>query len=997
MSNLKTHHQSDTNTNPVLKSKQFYNNLKKTYCTHTDFLVDFTQHINNLYRRWIIDTKIEKDTLRIVDQIVRDELKIYAKYVPNGILPGMHDYYVQESADEIVDNNDLEEFTNIMCGILDLETYPFTKTKTDIMTLACKHGAPSMHRFCEVFIFKSYKSFIDTEYVDLFELYNKIFTPISIDVDIDIHSEEKLESGLTISKFEPNIDALINNCCILILTLTTGHVITFTGFVSEDSLNIYSRTSQIRFKHIHDLKTRIKIIMKRDYPQVDQEFIVKYMRLTNNSVYFTTTAEQCAQSIAFSYSYLAELQKRSFDILMKDFIRSDVKNMYFLLNLLLIGTETNVNTAGVLYSTLKNKNKIGSDIIANILYHNLPHSCQIKLDKSNLNIKTEIARIKALSTDDEAVSTEKKLAMVPHMPDSVKTYILEKNAELKSGEPNYKLQSAINGLLQFPWKPLNTESEFDVIRKNAKASRDYLKNVSDKLDNSVYGHDAAKQSLTELVGKWIQNPKSTGQVIGLVGPPGIGKTLLAKCISDALSIPLSIIGLGGMSDAADLIGHSFTYAGAQYGLVVRQMIKAGSWRTVLFFDEVDKAARRNESNEIFNTLIHLTDPNMNQHFQDRFFSSIEFDLSGALIVFSYNDRNKLDPILLDRIKEIRVSAYSTQEKIHIATKFMIRELCENIGLPYDKLHFEDDVIRHIIEKYTLEAGVRELKRKLEQILLKFNIDRFYLRGNCFKSLIRKHLKLGPNVNLTEKIIEGLDQEFSNKLFNLELDPGHRINFPKKQIDEYLGAPTMQIELIHDTNLVGVINGLYATEMGSGGIIPIQIFANQTVGSKKLKMTGNQKLVMKESVTCAYTVASNLISNTHKKKLSELFANGFHIHVPDGGTPKDGPSAGCAFTTAFVSSLIGKPINREVAMTGEIELTGKISKIGGLDLKLQGAKRAGVKVVYICKENEEDYNKILKKSPELFETNFEVIIVSHIKDIVTDPKVIIGVTARDFSF
>jgi endopeptidase La len=965
-------------------TRQFYHRLRKTYCSHADFLVGFTQHIDNLYRRWIIDTKIEKEILRAVDQLIRDGLKTYAKFVPNGVMPGEDDYNFLESADDYVDADDFEEIANVICGIVDTDTYPFSKIKSEIMALASKHGAPSMHHFCETFIFKSYKSFIDIEFLGLFELYNKIFTPINIDVQL----EDNPEPGIAISKFEPDIDALINNCCILILTLTTGHVITFTGFVSEDSLNIHSRTSQIRFRHIHELKNKIKMIMKRDYPQVSQEFIVKYTRLTNNSVYFTMTAEQCAQAIAFSYSYLMEIQKKTFDVIMKDFIRADVKNMHFLLNLLLLGSDSNVNTAAVLYNTLKNKNKLGSDIIANILYHNLPHSCQIKLDKSNSNLKTEIARIKALSTDDDAISIERKLAVLPQMPDSVKTYILEKDAELKTGEPNYKLQAAINGLLKFPWRPLDVGVEFEILKKNARASRDYLANVATKLNGSVYGHETAKEKLIELVGKWIQNPKSAGQVIGLTGPPGVGKTLLAKSISDALSIPLAIIGLGGMSDAADLIGHSFTYAGAQYGLIIRQMIKAGSWRTVLFFDEVDKTTKRNDSNEIFNTLIHLTDPNMNKNFQDRFYSSIDFDLSGALIVFSYNDASKLDPILLDRITEIKVSAYSTQEKIQIASTFMIKELCENIGLPHDKLTFDTNVIRHIIEKYTLEAGVRELKRKLEQILLKFNIDRFYLRGQHFKTLIKDHTGV-ENAKL--------DPEFADKLFNLELDPGQTIKFSQEQVDEYLGKTYTPIEKVHADDLVGVINGLYATEMGSGGIIPIQIFANPVANTQlKLKMTGNQKLVMKESVACAFTVASNLVSNLHKKKLSNIFVNGFHIHVPDGGTPKDGPSAGCAFATAFVSALVGKPINREIAMTGEIELTGKISKIGGLDLKLQGAKRAGVKIVFICQENEEDYIKIQTKSPELFDANFKIVIVSHIKEIITNPKVIIGVNAKDFA-
>ena len=160
-----------------------------------------------------------------------------------------------------------------------------------------------------------------------------------------------------------------------------------------------------------------------------------------------------------------------------------------------------------------------------------------------------------------------------------------------------------------------------------------------------------------------------------------------------------------MSDSADLIGHSFTYSGAQYGMIVRQMIKAGNWRSVMFFDEVDKVSKRNDTNEIYNTLIHITDPNMNQHFQDRFYSSsIEFDLSGVLIVFSYNDSSKLDPILLDRIKEIHIPPYSVQEKISIVQDYVLKELCENIGFDRNKIHIDNEIVRYVTEKYTLEAG-----------------------------------------------------------------------------------------------------------------------------------------------------------------------------------------------------------------------------------------------------------------------------------------------------
>ncbi len=688
--------------------------------------------------------------------------------------------------------------------------------------------------------------------------------------------------------------------------------------------------------------------------------------------------------------------------------------MFDIITLLLMGDDQHIGTAILLFNSLKGKKS--SEILSDIIYHNLSYYLQIKLHKASKSLKSEIARIRTLTPDN--ISLEKRLASMINMPDNVKTYIIEKNNEIKSGENNYKLQMAINGLMNFPWKPKNAKNDFVNIKNSLTKSRNYLKNVASKLDKTVYGHENSKKMLIELVGKWIQNPESTGQVIGLVGPPGVGKTLLAKGISAALNIPLSIVGLGGMSDSADLIGHSFTYAGAQYGMIVRQMIKAGHWRSVLFFDEVDKVSKRNDTNEIYNTLIHITDPNMNQHFQDRFYSSsIEFDLSGVLIVFSYNDSSKLDPILLDRIKEINISAYSIGEKINIAQNYIMDELCQNIGFHLNKIFFDDATIRYIIEKYTLEAGVRELRRKIEQILLKLNIDRFYLRGP-FKKLLKKkyyetyddtdgdvsdHTDSKNNIGsyVEHKITryeKALDHETLNKIFNLEFND--KILVDQELVHKYLEKPVMLVEKIHKNHMIGVINGLYATSVGMGGIVPIQIYKNY-IGdvsddiNLKLKITGNQKQVMRESVICALTTAINILHPSIKNKIMENFPYGFHIHAPDGGTPKDGPSAGCAFTTAFVSTILGKKINKNVAMTGEIELTGKISKIGGLDTKFTGAKKAGVKTVYICEENKEDYEKIKKKNPELFGKNFEIKIIKHIIDIVTDPAVIIDVTKDDF--
>lgn len=770
--------------------------------------------------------------------------------------------------------------------------------------------------------------------------------------------------------------------------------------------------------YLYNIKRETDEILQK--VNIDSYFYSRYMKNINPNVYFVNNSTELSDKIISDYNLYNELISKNQNLIIKYFFRGNLSEMVRIINLLLICDDQSY-IASMLFDTLKDK-KISGVIISDVIYKNLPYNLQAKLINTTGNLKIELARIKTLST--ETISIEKKIATMINMPDTVKAYILEKNTEMKSGENHSKIQMAINGLMQFPWKPLNFQNEYVDIRKSLIKSRHHLQKVATELNKCVYGHEKSKKNLIELVGKWIQNPESTGQVVGLVGPPGVGKTLFAKSISTALGIPLTIVGLGGMSDSSDLIGHSFTYSGAQYGMIIRQMIKAGNWRSIMFFDEVDKVSKRNDINEIHNTLIHITDKNMNSHFQDRFYSSsIEFDLSGTLIIFSYNCSEKLDPILLDRIKEIEINSYLIKEKITIAQNYILSELCTGIGFDRSKIKFEDDVIEHIIVNYTIEAGVRELSRKLEQILLKINIDRIYLRGPFIKII----KKFQPDISESDLDIlrsQGSELEFGNensssiqnkiidneileKIFNMDLKDT-QIEIDVDLVRKYLDKPYYDKEKLMEYDLVGVINGLYATSIGIGGILPIQIYPNNishvTVSTcdlhphphpiPKLKITGNQKKVMRESVECALNVAYRMIRNKNSNPHTNI--SGFHVHSPDGGTPKDGPSAGCAFVTAFVSAFLNKKINRFVAMTGEIDITGKILKIGKLDVKLIGAKKAGIKTVYICEGNREDYETMREKNPEIFDNgSFEVIVVQHIIDIITNPAIIRDVSDDDF--
>ncbi|AGC01815.1 ATP-dependent Lon protease, bacterial type [Acanthamoeba polyphaga moumouvirus] len=997
--------------------------LRFFYKKYTDQIINFEKHIARIYDYWVIDINSRNYILQKLDNLIRQMIKIYNNnlveiYKDHGGNPSNLTTNLEYSYKNTPYFNLYQGVFMVNCIDNDVKNNPFTETRKELILLAKENGYYNMSSFLDLYFGNKNINFINSSDNELFELYDKVFVPLNIIVkklkkDNNIIDINKIQ----ITKIPGKCDGQIENTCKIIIPFEIlSCKIIFEGYIASDVLNAYIRTSQIYSRYLFNIKNEAKNIVKKMYTDIDDYFIERYTKFINSNYFFVYNTEQLAQKIHQDFVTYCDISTKNFNIIMKEFVHSDILTMFNYINLLLIGDEQCINNAGLLFNLLKDR-KIGSETLSDIIFHNLSFFSQIKLKKVTNSIKTELARIKTLTPEN--ISIEKKLATMINMPDNVKSYILEKNNEIKTGENNYKLQMAINGLMQFPWKPKDPNSFYTQIKNSMTKSRNYLQNVAKKLNETVYGHENSKKVLIELVGKWIQNPESTGQVIGLVGPPGVGKTLLAKGISSALGIPLSIVGLGGMSDSADLIGHSFTYAGAQYGMIVRQMIKAGSWRCVMFFDEVDKVSKRNDTNEIYNTLIHITDPNMNQNFQDRFYSSsIDFDLSGVLVVFSYNNSDKLDPILLDRIKEIKISAYSVKEKISIAQNYILKELCENIGFDRNKIQIDDDIIKYIIEKYTMEAGVRELKRKLEQILLKINIDRFYMRGPFRKLLKKKYQeqKVDEELNIdTEKspdkddisyfiehkkskLEDATDNKILDKIFNLKIE--EKIIICKELVHKYLDKPALTTEKIHKSDMIGVINGLYATSVGMGGIIPIQIYKNYFGDNKnsediQLKITGNQKQVMKESVICALTTAINLLNKKTKENIFKEFPYGFHVHAPDGGTPKDGPSAGCAFTTAFVSLLLGKKINRFIAMTGEIELTGKISKIGGLDAKLAGAKKAGIKCVYICGENREDYEAIKKKSPELFEKDFEIKIVDHIIDIVTDPNVIIDVKQNDF--
>ena len=435
-----------------------------------------------------------------------------------------------------------------------------------------------------------------------------------------------------------------------------------------------------------------------------------------------------------------------------------------------------------------------------------------------------------------------------------------------------------------------------------------------------------KKQIQRLIEQWI-NGEMNGNCIGLVGPPGIGKTTIckegiSKCLvdEDGKCRPFAFLALGGSSNGSMLVGHNYTYTGSSYGKIVEILIDSKCMNPIIYIDELDKISETDNGKEIIGILTHLTDSAQNSNFQDKYFSGIPIDLSKALFIFSYNNKNKIDKILLDRIHEINVKSLNKREKLVISKKYMIPKICKKIGFSKNEIVFGKNEILYLIEKYTYESGVRKLSEIYYDIIREINLLKI------MDSEIKIPFIL--NKNNIEKILHD--------------------------------KPIISHHKISKNNQIGIVSGLYATSLGIGGITVIEVM--DTPSDKKFsieKLTGSQGDVMKESMECALTLSWNILSDDFKNKRT-----GLHIHCPEASTPKDGPSAGCAIVTAIISRVCNIPIKNNIAMTGEINLNGDIHKIGGLYSKLTGAVSAGVDTVLIPFENKNDYDNIIKKEQHI---------------------------------
>ncbi|AYN20638.1 endopeptidase La [Alcaligenes aquatilis] len=490
------------------------------------------------------------------------------------------------------------------------------------------------------------------------------------------------------------------------------------------------------------------------------------------------------------------------------------------------------------------------------------------------------------------------------------------------------VRNYIETLVGLPW------------RKKSRINNS-LSNAQEVLDADHFGLEKVKERIVEYLAVQQRVDKLKAPILCLVGPPGVGKTSLGQSIAKATNRKFIRMALGGVRDEAEIRGHRRTYIGSMPGKVVQNMSKVGVRNPLFLLDEIDKMGA-DFRGDPSSALLEVLDPEQNHTFQDHYLE-VDYDLSDVMFVATSNTLN-IPPALLDRMEVIRLSGYTEDEKVRIAFDYLLPKLMKNNGVRAGELDVTEDAVRDIVRYYTREAGVRSLEREISKI--------------CRK-VVRKLLVANPQAGTRAARNKALTQE--TLVVNSE------------NLNEYLGVRRYSFGLAEKENKIGQVTGLAWTEVG-GDLLTIEVA--DMPGKGNVLRTGSIGDVMKESVEAARTVVRSRaqkwgIPNTVFEKRD------LHVHFPEGATPKDGPSAGIAITTAIVSSLTGIPVRSDVAMTGEITLRGEVLPIGGLKEKLLAAQRGGIKTVMIPEENVKDLADI----PDNVKNTLEIIPVRWIDRVL----------------
>ena len=499
--------------------------------------------------------------------------------------------------------------------------------------------------------------------------------------------------------------------------------------------------------------------------------------------------------------------------------------------------------------------------------------------------------------DDETYEYTEKIQAIGFPEDTEEKLIREVNKMMKvspSSQEYGLIKTYLDSILEMPW---NTYTE-DTIN---------IEKAEKQLEKDHYGLKKVKERILEIISVRKLNPEIKSQIICLVGPPGVGKTSVGKSIAAALGRNYARISLGGVRDEAEIRGHRKTYVGAMPGRIVNALKQAKCMNPVILFDEIDKMGS-DYKGDPSSAMLEVLDPEQNSTFTDHYFE-IPIDLSDVLFITTANTTETIPAPLLDRMEVIELSSYTREEKFHIAKKHLLPKQLKKHGETRKTLKINDKALYAIIDGYTKEAGVRGLEKKIASV--------------CRKAA--KKLVSGETV----------------------------ISVTDANLKDFLGVKKYLPETISKTDETGIVTGLAWTSVG-GVTMPLEVIVLE--GDGKVEVTGSLGDVMKESSKIAVSLVRSIASKYNIDP--DFYKNkDLHIHAPEGAVPKDGPSAGVTMTTALVSALSGMPVKRDIAMTGEITLHGKVLPIGGLKEKSMAAYKAGVKTVIIPKENEPDLEEI----------------------------------------
>ena len=483
-----------------------------------------------------------------------------------------------------------------------------------------------------------------------------------------------------------------------------------------------------------------------------------------------------------------------------------------------------------------------------------------------------------------------------------------------SSEANVE-RSYIETLLSLPWE-------------NSSQDSDDIENAAKILDENHYGMKKVKERILETLAVRKVSHNADAPIICLVGPPGTGKTSIARSVAQSLNKEYVRICLGGVKDEAEIRGHRRTYVGAMPGRIIDGLRKAKVKNPLMLLDEIDKVSNDYRS-DTSSALLEVLDGEQNSHFVDHYID-MPVDLSEILFIATANDLSEVSRPLLDRMEIIEVSSYTKNEKLHIAKEHLVAKQLKKNGLTKKSVRFTDKALAKIIDGYTMEAGVRELERMIAAVLRK---------------VVRKNYTVG-GVNIEKQIV-----------------------ITDKNLSEYLGKVKFIKEKASRKNEVGIVRGLAWTAAG-GDTLEIEV--NVLGGKPELILTGNMGDVMRESAQIALSYVSSVV---RKNQIFE--ENAIHIHIPEGAVPKDGPSAGITMATAIYSAVTGKPVDASTAMTGEVTLRGRVMPIGGLKEKLLAAKTAGLKRVLVPLENKSD----VEEFEEEIVQGLEIVYVSDMKEVL----------------